>query len=157
MIASEAKKRAAIVAEALSWERTPYHGHQRVKGLAVDCAQLPIAVYSNVGIIPPIEPEYSQQWMTHRDEELYIDQILEFSREILPGKVQAGDLIVWKFGRTFSHSAIVIEPPIVIHATAAARAVVRCDSSAEEEYRIRPRRAFSVFQPGGSLVYQGPK
>jgi cell wall-associated NlpC family hydrolase len=154
---TEAELRAAICAEAMTWERTPYHGHARLKGVGVDCAQLPIAVYSAVGIIPAIQPEYSQQWMMHRDEEVYVAQILEFSREIDAATVQAGDLLVWKFGRTYSHSAIVLTPPLVIHAVMDANAVVQADYTGDELLRTHARRAFSVFTPSGALVYEGPK
>lgn len=150
----EAELRAAIVAEALSWERTPYLPFGRVKGAGVDCAQFPAAVFAACGIIPEIHPAYSQQWMHHRDEELYLAEIRCHAREIPVDEVKPGDLIVWKFGRTFSHSAIVIEPPLVIHAVIKGGAVIRCNIDEEEDYKAatRPRKAFSVFDVRGRLI-----
>lgn len=108
--------RAKVVSEALTWLRTPYHHRARVKGAGVDCANLPAAVYEAAGLIDFLSPEYSPQWMLHRDEELFLEYIRERSREIESEQVGPGDLIIWKFGRTFSHSAIVIDYPRVIHA-----------------------------------------
>lgn len=153
---TEAELREAIVAEALSWERTPYHQHARIKGVGVDCAQLPAAVFGPEGadIIPDVRPTYSGQWMNHRDEELYLREIMQWAREIDPADVRPGDLVVWKFGRTFSHSAIVVDPPIVVHAALRGGCVFRMNMDQDEDYRPerRPRRAFSVFAPDGSLV-----
>lgn len=151
----ESETRAAIVAEALSWEGTPYHPHARIKGAGVDCAQLPVAVYSACGCMPAIEPVYSEQWMMHRDEELYLAEVRRFSRQIPVEDAKPGDLIVWKFGRTYSHSAIVVEPPIVIHAVLKGRAVIRADISRDEELKTRPHLAFTVFAAGGGFVH-GP-
>ena len=36
--------RARIVAEAMTWLGTPYHHRGKLKGIGVDCAQLPLCV-----------------------------------------------------------------------------------------------------------------
>lgn len=153
MTRKEAELRAAIVAEALTWELTRYEDHQRIKRRppeepgAVDCAQLPAAIYGPEGVdlIPDLRPEYASDWMNHRDEELYLEEIRRWSHEIDIEAIQPGDLVVWKFGRTYSHSAIVIDPPIVIHAVKRVGMVIRTDINAEEDYRDRARKAFSIF------------
>lgn len=137
--------RAAIVAEALTWEGTPYHHHARVKGVGVDCAQLPAAVYEAVGLVPRIDPEYSEQWMMNRDEELYLKWVFPHAVEITREQVGPGDFAIWKFGRTFSHGAIFIEPPVVIHAVIGAGAVVRANIDEEEELKRRTARFFTLF------------
>ena len=72
--------RAAIVAEAMSWLGTPYAHRQRLKGVGVDCAQLPLAVYRACGLLPEVEPEaYAAQWHLHRGEELYLDTVARFA------------------------------------------------------------------------------
>lgn len=150
----EAELRAAIVAEAKSWIGTPYHPHARVKGAGVDCAQFPIAVFHECGIIPNLNPDYSQQWMNHRDEERYLAEIRRFAREIKPEAARPGDLIVWRYGRVFSHSAIVVELPLVVHAVIVGRAVILADIERDEDLKkeTRPRRAFSVFDKRGRLL-----
>jgi cell wall-associated NlpC family hydrolase len=151
----EAEIRAAVLREAISWEGTPYHHHARLKGVGVDCAQLPAAVYEAAGAIPHLEPQYSSQWMLHRDEELYLEEIRRFAREIPFEAAKPADLIVWKFGRTYSHSAIILDPPICIHAVIKGGAVIRADYERDEDLRSRPRLAFSIFAPNGELFYRG--
>lgn len=138
--------REDVVREALTWEGTPYHHHARVKGVGVDCAQLPAAVYEAVGIIPHLSPRYSEQWMMSRDEELYLSYVFPYAREITRDEVAPGDFGIWKYGRTFSHGAIVIEPPVVLHAVISGRAVVRANMDQEEELKRRPARFFTVFK-----------
>ena len=49
---TEQQERAAVVAEAKAWLGTPYHHRAKLKGVGVDCAQLPIAIYAAVGLNP---------------------------------------------------------------------------------------------------------
>lgn len=144
-MATEAETRAAIVAEALSWLSTPYHHHGRIKGVGVDCAMLPAEVLEAVGAIPHLEPEYSPQWMLHRDEEKYLEWVRPYAREICREQVQPGDLVMWKFGRTYSHSAIVIDPPTIIHAVQRCQAVVLGNMDHDADLINRPALYFSLF------------
>lgn len=137
-----AKERAAVVAEAKTWLGTPYHHHARVKGAGVDCANLPAAVYESCGLIPNLAPSYSEQWHKHRDEEIYLSWVTPHAREIDRSSVQPGDFAIWKFGRTFSHGAIIIDPPIVIHSYIGL-GVVMADMDEEEE--LLPRRPVRFF------------
>lgn len=142
-------KRAAIVAEALSWEGTPYHHRAALKGIGADCAMFPLAVYIAQGYIPALTtPDYSPQWMLHRDEEHFLGHVRAYAREIGRGELGPGDFAIWRFGRCYSHGAIVIEPPRVIHAVAAASAVVRADMDREHDLASRPVKFFSVFGRG---------
>ena len=136
--------RADVIREALSWERTPYHHRARLKGVGVDCAMYPAAVYETVGLIPHLSPDYSPQWMLHHDEEQYLGWVTPYAREIERAAVGPGDFAIWKFGRTFSHGAIVINPPEVIHALAGT-GVVRGNMDRDEDLRTRPVRFFTLF------------
>ena len=138
--------RAAIVAEALTWLGTTYHHQARVKGVGCDCAQLPAACYEAVGIVPHLDPDYSPQWMMHHDAEKYLEYVLPYAREITREELKPGDLVMWKFGRTYSHSAIVVDPPIVIHAMQRAGAVVLGDMDRDADLISRPSRFFTVFE-----------
>ena len=140
--------RDAIVREALSWERTPYHPLARIKGIGVDCAQFPAAVYETVGLIPHIAPSYSPQWMLHRDEEHYLGWVRRFAREIARDALAPGDFAIWKFGRCYSHGAIVIDPPDVIHAVIVGGGVIRANIDRDEDLRARPARYFTLFGSG---------
>lgn len=142
---TEAETRAAIVAEALSWEGTPYASRAMIKGVGVDCAMLPSAVYHAVGLIPAMAPEYPHDWMMHRDEELFLSYITPHAREITADEAGPGDLVIWRFGRTYSHSAIVIDLPEVLHAVVRGSAVVRGNIDRDSDLASRPRRFFSLF------------
>lgn len=139
------EERQAVVTEATSWINTPYQHYARLKGIGVDCAQLPIAVYSTCGIIPAVEPRYAKQWHLNRGEELYLDWVKQFAVEIPVEDVGPGDFMIWKWGRTFSHGAIVKEPPKVIHAFIGIGVYIE-DYSLHEELKQRPHRAFTVWE-----------
>lgn len=126
-------KRAAVVAEAQEWIGTPFHHAGRVKGGGVDCLMLLAEIYQRAGIVGRVEPPfYVPDWHLHRDAERYVEGLLRYAREIdgpphgpdpLPG-----DIALFRFGRTFSHGAIVIEWPRLIHAYWAARIVTWADA-----------------------------
>lgn len=145
MTTLEDATRAAIVAEALSWEGTPYISRAKIKGVGVDCAMLPAAVYAEVGLIPDMAPEYPPDWMMHRDEERFLSFVIPHAREIDQSEAKPGDLVIWKFGRTYSHSAILIEAPVVLHAVMRGAAVVRGDIERDSDLAGRPRRFFTLF------------
>jgi len=110
------EQRNNIVRAAKEWLGTPYHHHARIKHAGADCAMFPLAVYQECGVLPREyrPPQYSVQWHLHRSEELYLNEIEKFVMEI-DSSPQAADFIVFRFGRTFSHGAIVVNWPIVIH------------------------------------------
>ena len=136
--------RDKVVQEALTWLGTPYHSHARIKGVGVDCAQLPVAVYVACGLIDTFNPNYDAQWHMHRDEELYLDFVKPHAKEIDPKDVQAGDFLIWRFGRTYSHGAIVINPPRIIHAYIDVGVTI--DNYFEHsELANRPMKAFTLF------------
>ncbi len=111
-------EREAVGAEARAWLRTPYHHMGRIKGAGVDCATLLAEVYARAGVVPPVAiPFYPPDWHLHRDAERYLGFVLEHAREIASDPRPA-DIALWRFGRCFSHGAIVIDWPIVIHAYA---------------------------------------
>ena len=142
---AEAAKRAEIVAEALTWNATPYHSHGRLKGIGTDCAQFPALVYRACDLIPDLNPEYSPQWMLHRDEEQFLGWVRDYAVEIEREQVGPGDFAIWKFGRCYSHGAIVIDLPEVIHAVIIGGGVIRANIDRDEELRSRPVKFFTLF------------
>lgn len=111
----ERVSRAEVLAEAASWLATPYHHQGRIKGAGVDCATLLIEVYRAAGLVPRIDPRpYPPDWHLHRSAERYLGWVQRYAREIpAPGP---GDVALFRFGRCFSHGAIVAEWPRLIHA-----------------------------------------
>jgi cell wall-associated NlpC family hydrolase len=123
-----ARLRQAVVEEARGWIGTPFHHAARVKGAGVDCLMLLAEVYERAGVAPHIEPPfYVPDWHLHRDAERYLEGLLHYAREIDgPSRRGAGppqgpqplpgDIALFRFGRTFSHGAIVAQWPRLIHA-----------------------------------------
>lgn len=111
---TENEQRQAVIAEAMTWLCTPYLHHASVKGVGVDCAQILIEVYSAVGMAEKVDVgEYPIDWAMHRSDERYLGWIEKYARRVevpLPG-----DIALWKFGRCFSHAAIVVAWPEIIH------------------------------------------
>lgn len=111
-------ERQRVVKIAHSWERTPYRHMGRVKGAGVDCLTLLAEIFAEAKLVPKVEvPFYPQDWMHHRDAERYMDGLLKYAKEI-EGPPQPGDIALWKMGRCFSHGALVVQWPLIIHAQA---------------------------------------
>jgi cell wall-associated NlpC family hydrolase len=141
-----AARREAVVAEAITWLGTPYHHQACLKGVGADCAQMPLAVYAAVGLIPRVQVgDYSPQWFLHRSAERYLEWVERLAREITLAEVGPGDFAVWRFGRTFSHGAIITAWPRILHASAPDGCVCWADASRDADLAGRAVRFFSVF------------
>lgn len=109
--------REAIIQEARSWLGTPYHSNAMVKGVGVDCGMLLIAVFSESAGMPRFDPgPYSPEWHMHQGEEKYLNHVEKFFDEIELAQIVPGDILVYRYGRTWSHGTIVVSPTEVVHA-----------------------------------------
>ncbi len=141
----EAAQRQAVVHEALTWRRTPFHHEAMVKGAGVDCGMLLVAVYRAAGLIPEFTIEhYAYQWHLHRSQEKYLEYLLKFGREIPEGEQGPGDVVIWHMGRCFSHAAIITAWPLIIHA-AVGLGVVTDHAEANLRFQGRERKFFSPW------------
>lgn len=154
------RQRQAVVAEALSWVGTPFHHQGTVKGVGVDCAQLLAECYQAAGLIaPPNAGPYPADWHLHRDAERYLQTVFRDAVERPPvaeRTPEPGDVVLFRFGRTFSHGAIVIDWPVIVHAyvgkpvspenvvTAAHLRVI--GEAGPHQGRPRPMRIFTLKQ-----------
>lgn len=112
---SEQEQRESVITEAMSWLRTPHHNGSRLKGVGVDCGQFPLAVYEAAGMIPHTDTgRYSPQFHLSKDEEWYLKLCMKLGKEFA-GPPARGDFVLYKVGRVFSHGAIVINWPHIIH------------------------------------------
>lgn len=148
-------ERQRVVSVARSWLGTPYHTGGRVKGPqgGIDCLTLLAEVFTEAGLVPRIPiPYYPADWHLHRSVERYLEGLLKYTLEI-EGPPQPGDIALWKFGRCFSHGAIVIAWPQVIHAyvgsavkyeNAETAEWLKCIGEGSERGKPRPVRFFSV-------------
>lgn len=116
--ASITDARARVVAEARSFIGTPFHHAAQIKGVGCDCVNLLAAAYEAAGVTGHVEiAPYSPQIMLHRGEETVIPYLLRCGREIPEAEARAGDVVLYKVGRSFSHAAIIVDwPTRIIHA-----------------------------------------
>ena len=116
MMLRHLETRARVVREARDWLGTPYHHHGRVKHVGVDCAHLLCAVYEAAAAVEPVTlPAYPHDWHLHRGEELF----LHWLERVGARRVQTpapGDVAVYRFGRTYSHGAVVVGEGLLLHA-----------------------------------------
>lgn len=106
----------AVIDIAMTWLKTPWHHMARVRGAGVDCAQILIAVFAEAGLVDEFDPGYyPPDWMMHREEERFLGWIGQYARRVdFP---EPGDVAIYTVGRCFSHSAIVVDWPSIIHAS----------------------------------------
>lgn len=143
---SQAEQRAAIVREALSWLKTPYHHHGRIKGVGVDCLMLLAEVFERVGFVAHVEPgHYPHDWHLHRDEERYAAGLASYVRRLPEGELpRPGDIGLWRFGRTFSHGGIVVaDDTQILHAYLGHGVILT--RVTEEPLQGRPVQWWSAF------------
>lgn len=114
---TEQEQRQQVIDEAMTWLRTPHHNGACIKGVGVDCGQFPNAVYTACKLIDPVQTgRYSEQFHLHKDEEWYLRFCETLGKELPAGQLpKKGDFALYKVGRIFSHGAIVIEWPLIIH------------------------------------------
>lgn len=154
--AEEAAGRAAIVEEALSWTGTPFVNCGDIKGPngAVDCAMLLVRSYVDTGRLAPFDPRpYSPSWNLHRTEQKFLNWIETRLGAHEVDDLRLGDVIVWQFGRCFSHGGIAINSRQVVHAYYVAGIVLVSDlheptlesvTLAGKDYP-RPRKYYDVW------------
>lgn len=147
MIPADPAMRNAVVAEAKTWLGTPWHHRAAVRGAGCDCALFPLKVYQAVGLVEEgVEvADYPPDWALHRDEERYLAMVERFGAPIALEQAAAGDFIVWRYGRAFSHGGIVVAPGQVIHAYRKVGCVTIDDYRLEPELNTREARAFTFW------------
>lgn len=151
MIEGTASRRAAIVAEAMSWIGTPWHHAARVKGAGVDCGQLIAAVFEAVGLTGPLTiAPYPQDFMLHNNREMFREYVEAGGARKVPDGVRPGpgDICLFRFGRVISHAAIVTTFPEVVHSYVDTRRVTVDDVERNPRLRERYVGAWTIFEEG---------
>lgn len=121
-------QRAAVVAEAMTWLKTPFHHNARIRGAGVDCVNLLVAAYAATGVLPALElGEYARNWHLHQDEPRFLEEVKKYFDPVPVGEALPGDIVMFGYGRHASHGAIVTAWPQVIHAWARVGRVVLSD------------------------------
>lgn len=146
-----------MVNAAREWLGTPYHHRGSVKGGGCDCAWLIYEPFQKtMGFTLEEFPVYNKDWHLHRNEERYlgvieravtlqgIPDISILERGSLFHPLPA-DIIMIKFGRTYSHSLLVTDWPRVIHAYAGSSIVEEVDIL-RTPISSRPSRVYSYWK-----------
>ena len=103
------EKQEALKTALDGWMGTPYRHWAGVKGEGVDCIHFIVRVLEEVGLGHIKVTRYNADWHIHNNEELLLQgfrdhfEAEEFSPDTEP---MNGDVVLYKFGRTASHSAI---------------------------------------------------
>ena len=108
------EKQADLKAIIDSWAGTPFRHWAGVKGEGCDCIHFVARVFEEMGFGPFKIESYNKDWHIHNPEELLLlglrrELKKHFTIEELPAaKVEPmnGDIVVYRFGRAASHSAI---------------------------------------------------
>lgn len=114
---TDAKQRAGIITEAVSWLGTPFRDCADIKGGGVDCAMLFVRCYVASGRLPEFDPRpYPPTWHVHQDRQRFLEGMVDWlgAKEI--ARPRPGDVCLYQFGRCFSHAAIIISSDRIIHA-----------------------------------------
>ena len=151
---TEAAERQAVVQEALSWIGTPYHHHGRIKGPGggVDCLMLLAEVFERCGLVDPVDPgNYARDWHMHRNEEAYMQGLMRYAVQRPDGEQPtAGDIALFRYGRTFSHGAVVVEASPVQRKVALVHSYIRrgviLGRMGEEPLAGRPFQFWTFWQ-----------
>ncbi len=147
MTDSDRHERQAVIDEAVTWIKTPFAHMQCCKGAGVDCANFLYGVFRNVGFAPVLQIEqYPPDWYLHRNEERFLGWVEKFGRPITGPPFKPGDVVMYRYGRTFAHSAIVVAWPTIIHAFAPARMVFFDDALINRGLSVRTRTIYRHFR-----------
>jgi len=126
--------RDRIVAQARTWLGTRWHHNARVKGSGVDCGQFIIACFIEAGLVANFETgQYPADWMFHQESERFLGWVTQYLDEV-PAPLP-GDVAVWKYGLCYSHGAVVVDWPQVIHSYRREGGVVAGDATKGEVAR----------------------
>ena len=135
--------RNKIIAEALTWEKTPYIPCARSKGRGVDCGLFIAQVMENVGAIPHVDPGfYTAEHALHSSAEVFKGIVEKYAYQIKKEEALPGDIILYKFGLCRSHAALIIDYPQIIHSYIRRGVILASDNEIELQvekdfYRIR--------------------
>jgi hypothetical protein len=159
---TEIEQRAAVIAETGKWAGAKFAQNQCVPYIAVDCVRLPLACYRAAGVLAPTDEELPilpVDWHLHSDKERILEVVGRYFREV--AEPRPGDLLVVRMGRVFSHCAIVVAWPDVIHAFWGSGVVLAAANKPPLAGRRRPQRFFSPWdgyhKAGASLLPYGLK
>lgn len=133
--------RAQLIAEALSWQGTPYHHQAALKGIGADCIGVVRGSLAALGIAARgIPANYSRG--PDPDALQAAVEASDQLGEIAPAAAQPGDLLLFRVKRDPRHFALLVAADELLHSDVTA-GVVRVPFSAG--WRARLLRAWRLI------------
>ena len=138
--------RDKVVEVARSWIGTPFHDNCGVKGIGSDCAHFLSKVFEESGLSEELQIEYySPQFFLHTKEEKFASYVLQYAKEIDEAAVGVGDIVLYRFGHSFAHGAIIVDwPRSIIHAHKLTGCVIETGGF-DADLQGRKTRFFSIW------------
>lgn len=115
--ATERDQRQHFIDAALTWVGTPYRQLGYTKGPkgAIDCSMLLVGALVEARIFKPFDPRpYSPNWFLSQSDEKYLAWLDTIGAPTT--NPQPGDIQVFKMGRCFAHSGIIVDDRYIVHA-----------------------------------------
>jgi hypothetical protein len=136
----EQRERGLVLAEARPWIGTPFLHMSDVKQGAVDCAMWLVRIFVDCGIVEPFDPRWSggvpgvgektgypRLWFLHQERELYLEWLNRFAVEIPAEEAQPADIVIYKYGKCFSHSGLILNDRMLMHSWFKDGQVTECE------------------------------
>lgn len=148
--AKEEELRQQVIKEGLKWVGTPYHQQADKLGAGIDCSMLLVRAWVDAGVVEPFDPRpYPPDWHMHQSEERYLAWMSSVAKEIPAEERRPGDVVLFKFGRCFAHSGILVTKDTMVHAWAYDGKCSVCDLTESwvlyKGRELRPRKFFDVW------------
>lgn len=111
---SSSSLRSSVVDEARAWLGTPYVWRAAVRGQGVDCAKLVWTVLNRFYYMPVMPEQYHEGDVMSESYTRVIDLMLAVAAETR--SPEPGDIVLFKFARSWVHCGIVSKSGHMIHA-----------------------------------------
>lgn len=137
------EQRQTVKDEAISWLNTKYHPLGRLKGIGVDCAMLIAEVYERAGVIEHCDPGfYSANLAIHSHDDVF-ERFIRECGGVQTEAPDVGDVVMWRFGKSFSHGGILVTENRFVHA-ALAPGIVCYGDLTDADVAWRKRRFYEM-------------
>jgi len=105
-----------IVAEAKNWLGVKYQ-HRGISKRGCDCTGLIIGVLQSLSYMPGYKlREYPKDWNLHAGAGDYIrEEISKVADKVNDSSKQAGDILLFRFGKCIAHCGIFIGKAVFVH------------------------------------------
>lgn len=152
----ESVKRDEVIRYARTWIGTPFRDQADTRGSGVDCCMFLVRVFVDTGVMPQFDPRpYEPRFFLHKSDENYLygtkehPGIASFCREIQEKDAKPGDIVIYKHGRCFSHTGLILSDDLIIHAWFQERKVAITERRSGllnvDRGQPRPRKFFSPW------------